>query len=300
MKKLVRPFTTCFALLCLLPGPVNAAGYGTGWYGEIQTSIAHEDNIARTYLNDEETDVISSLSLGGGYATGVGTTGQIVFSGYFVSNHYRDTDALNNLGVALGVDYTFQPRVSYSAPWYNISVQVIDRNFKDSEPREGLLVLTELASHKRLTTTLTGHLGLRHNEVVFNGKSSAQEDNDAAFDVSSYEVFVGLDHVFRNGLAMFGEYSYRSGDIVTTVSGGLRNDREYEAETVDEVFSPGCNAVCSYAYRQDGKTNLFKIGIAYPFRSFNLDLSANYFDAEGDNGRSYEDLLLRLGLVWVF
>ncbi len=300
MKKLVRPFTTCFAFLCLLPGSVYAAGYGNGWYGEIQASIAHEDNIARTYLNDEETDVISTLSLGGGYALSAGSTGQVVVSGYFFSNRYRDTDDLNNLGISLGIDYTFQPKVSYSAPWYNLSLQVIDRNFKDSGSREGLLILSEAAAHKRLSTSLTGHVGLRHHEIVFNGKSSAEKANDAAFDVTAYEVFVGLDYVFQNGLAMFGEYGYRNGDIVSTVSGGLRNDREYDAETIDPVFSPNCSTTCSYAYRQEGDTNLFKVGIAYPFRSFNLDLSASYFDAEGDNGRSYEDWLFRLGLVWVF
>jgi opacity protein-like surface antigen len=299
MKQLTQFLIGTSTLLALATGPVQAAGYGTGWYGEVQASLGFEDNIARTYLNDEQSDRISSLSFGGGYAANVGN-GQLVLSGYFLSNRYRDTDALNNLGISLGAEYTFQPQLSYNAPWYSIRANVLDRNYADSRPREGLLVTAEISAHKRLSTELTGHLGYRYSDIAFNGKSAAEKNNDDAFDINANEVFIGIDYELRGGATIFSEYAYRQGDVLSTVSGGRRFDREYSADTEDRAFNPLCVGGCSYAYRQEGDTRLFNIGISYPYGGFNFDLTAHYFDASGDNGRDYEDWLVKVGWLWVF
>lgn len=299
MRKFLFTLVLLSTNLVLVAANANAAGYGTGWYGEIQASLGREDNIARTYLNDEQTDVISTISVGGGHASTLGN-GQLVFSGYFISSRYRDRDSLNNLGVSLGVNYSFQPRFSYSAPWYSVSLNVLDRNFAESRPREGLLINADLSAHKRLTTELVGSIGVRYADIVFNGKSSAEKDNDDAFDTDSVEIFLGFDYALRSGATLFGEYAFRQGDVLSTVSGGLRTDREYNAETIDGAFNPLCIGGCTYAYRQDGETHLLQIGIAYPFNNFSVDFSASYFDAEGDNGRSYQDHLIKFGLIWVF
>ncbi|MFN3238922.1 MAG: hypothetical protein ACE37D_17930 [Pseudomonadales bacterium] len=299
MKPLTHWLVFTYTVLLLAPHSAFAAGYGTGWYGEVQASLGFEDNIARTYLNDEKSDSITSLSVGGGYATNL-DNGQLVLSGYFLSNRYRDTDRLNNLGISLGADYTFQPRLSYNAPWYKISASVLDRNYADSRPREGLLVSAEISAHKRLSTELIGHLGYRYSDIIFNGKSAAEENNDDAFDINAGELFIGVDYAFRSGATLFSEYAYRQGDVLSTVSGGRRFDQEYAADTEDRVFNPLCIGGCSYAYRQEGDTQLFNIGISYPYAGFNFDLTAHYFDASGDNGRDYEDWLVKVGWLWVF
>ncbi len=49
-----------------------------------------------------------------------------------------------------------------------------------------------------------------------------------------------------------------------------------------------------------GDTQLATVGVAFPIKNVYLDVAASYFDAKGDNGKDYEDLLIKLGLLWNF
>ena len=232
MKKLLAPlYLTLGSALGLALAAPNAVAeaYGSGWYREVQASIGYEDNIARTFLSDEVSDVISTVSIGGGYSTKVGRTAQLVVSAYLVNSRHQDIDALNNRGISLGFDYTFQPVPSYGGAWYKIKFDATDFTYPDSPEREGIQLITEASGHKRLTTELTGHLGFRAQNLEFSGKSSAEEQNDAAFETDSREVFVAFDYFLQPGVFIFAEYAHRRGDIRTTVSGGLRTGFEYDA-----------------------------------------------------------------------
>lgn len=299
MRKLLAAL--CLALGLALAAPNAAAeAYGSGWYREVQASFGYEDNIARTFLSDETSDVISTVSIGGGYATKVGRTAQLVVSAYLVNTRHQDIDALNNRGVSLGFDYTFQPVPSYGGAWYKIKFDATDFTYPDSPEREGIQLRAEFSGHKRLTTEITGHLGFRAQSLEFSGKSSAEEQNDAAFETDSREVFIALDYFVRPGVFIFTEYARRQGDIRTTVSGGLRTGFEYDAETIDPAFTPDCVGGCSYAYRQEGKTDVISAGFTYPILGSAMDLSLNHFRANGDNRKTYRDTLVQLGFVWTF
>lgn len=288
----------------LLPIDVRAEAYGSGWYREFQASYGHEDNITRTYESDTISDEIVSISLGGGYLRKYGDKAQLVLSGYLIYNQYRQWNALDHFGVAIGAYYKVQPKLAYNAPWFEFKLNATDFSYDDSEPREGVLVTAEMSADRRLLTALNGHLGYRYKDVVFSGKSSAEKKAHQAFDTDAHEIFLGLDYLVGDSIYLFGEYAYRQGDIRSTVSaaGAKGVTHVYDAETLDTIFDPPCTRRCSkgYAYRQEGDTHLTSLGIAFPVGRVAMDLSVNFSDAKGDNGKSYRNVISKLGLVWNF
>lgn len=119
------------------------------------------------------------------------------------------------------------------------------------------------------------------------------------FDTNAHELFLGLDSNLSDTTSNFGEYSYRHGDILSNVSGGLRNDR-YDAEALDPTFNSECQLGCSYVYRQSGNTHLANIGLSFPFDGYSIDVAMGYLHADGDNDRSYQDTIFEVGLIWNF
>ena len=175
--------STLFLVAC--SSPVLAEAYGSGWYREIQATYGHEDNISRTYKSDEVSDEIASLSIGGGHSRKMGDNAQLILSAYLIQTKHDEYDALDSVALSLGADYTVQPSAGYDAPWYNFQFQAITFRYEDSDPREGVLVETDLSFNKRLTPVSTGRVGYRYKDHVFVGKSAAEENNDAAFDTDA-------------------------------------------------------------------------------------------------------------------
>lgn len=304
---MVRNLSQCFIIVflvsCVTPRAV-AEVYGSGWYGEFQASFGYEDNIARTYKSDTVSDQTASVSIGGGHARKLGKSAQLILSGYLTFTQHDEYVDIDNYSISLGLDYTFQPNASYSASWYNIRLSASDLNYRDSDPREGIFWLADVSANKRLAPGLLWHAGYRYKDLMFSGKSSAEEEADAAFDTSSHEIYVGVDYQFRSAAFIFAEYAFRDGDIVSTISGGRakNNQGKYDAITMDPVFDAPCSGLCppGYAYRNEGETNLWTLGVSFPVEVVNVDFTANYFDASSDNGRDYEDWLIRLGMIWTF
>lgn len=178
-------------------------------------------------------------------------------------------------------------------------------NYRDSDEREGVLLQGDVSVNKRLTTSTTGRIGYRYNDLMFVGKSDREEDNDAAFDTAVHEIYFGLDHQLRNRMSTYAEYAYRDGGVWSNASfkAGLA---QYDAETIDRVFdecSPDdLRCVLRYAGRTTGQIhNLnLNLGVAFPFRAVNIDLSATYYYVDGDNDETYKNWLLNAGLIWNF
>ena len=42
------------------------------------------------------------------------------------------------------------------------------------------------------------------------------------------------------------------------------------------------------------------LGVAFPFRAVNIDLSATYYYVDGDNDETYKNWLFNAGLIWNF
>ncbi len=297
--------TVIFLLAISSGSPARAEAYGSGWYGELQVAYGHEDNISRSYKSvDQVSDEIASVTIGGGHSRKLGVSGQLILSGYVTQTTHDEFDDLDNLATSLGVDYTYAPNAGYDSVWYRIVSNATWFEYENSDPREGLLLDIDVSANKRFTPRLTGHLGYRYHDFRFVGKSSQEEDAHAAFDRDAGEVYAGLDFQVTQFVFLFGEYSFRQGDIVSTVSQdptGAPPDA-YDAQTLDPVFDDPCTRRCNfrYAYRQNGDVHLASVGVAFPLGIFNVDISGSYFESDGDNGKTYRDYLYKLGVLWNF
>lgn len=288
----------------LLPGGTTAEPYGSGWYRQLQLGVGHEDNISRSfYTPDEVSDEIVSVSLGGGNSQKVGDNAQLVFYGYLSMSSHSEYEDLDNLGISLGGTYTFQPNPGYNSVWYHADVSATVLKYDNSDAREGVLFRSDLSANRRLGTRTVGHLGYRYIDLVFIGKTSREEDRDAAFDTATHEVYLGIDYQLQQNIFLYTEYAFRQGGTWSNASFSA-GVVEYDAETIDPVFDEcdANNLRCQprYAGRTKSDVHRFNTGLAFPLGPMNVDLSAIYYDAEGDNGQEYKDWFVNLGLIWNF
>jgi len=156
---------------------------------------------------------------------------------------------------------------------------------------------------------------LRYMDYFFRGKSRAEEENDAAFDTDAQEIYVGVDMQVRSFTYVFAEVALRHGDVRSHYVGGPARDTglpvkgKFDAKTKDTVFDAPCelNCVSGYAYRVRGDTYIATLGVSFSLEQLgielpgvNIDVSANWFDAEGMSGKSYKNQMLKLGVIWNF
>jgi hypothetical protein len=305
MKK--RDFATVLSLFLLFAVPdVNAAAYGSGWYGEVQAIALHEDNISRSFKDEDQvSDLISSLSVGGGYSRKLGSKIQLILSGYATYSDHQDFSDLDNLAASFGMNMTYQPGAGYGAYWLGVTTNATWLKYDDSEAREGALFDLGLTLNRRFSTRTVGRVGYRYIDMVHTGRSSQEEIDYAAFDTATHEVFFGLDYELQQFVFLFAEYGFRNGGLTSTVSDPVPVYVEYEATSQDAVYDeceliePGCTH--RYAYRVVSDTHRLNLGIAFPIGNTNVDISASYFDAEAEKGGTrYKDWTVRMGLVWNF
>lgn len=304
MKKGMFATFLCCTLSLTFSQHSLAEAYGSGWYGEMQISYEHEDNVSRSYKDEDQTsDLITSVSFGGGYSRKIGASGQILFTGYVTYNDHQTYEELDNLATAVGIDWIYQPHVAYTSLWYGVKANATALNYRDSDAREGVIFDIDLNINRRLLTTIVGHLGYRYVDMVFLDKSKNDKSRDAAFDTAAHEIYFGIDYEVMPFVYLFGEYGFRHGDITSTVSGLPDPNIRYDAETEDPVFdncrgNPRC--VVGYASRAVGDTHSLQSGIAFPLGPVNMDLTASYFDSQSDNGKNYRNWMVKLGLLWNF
>lgn len=289
--------------LSLFPTTALAEAYGSGWYRELQVGIGYEDNISRSFLEaDEVSDETARISIGGGHSQKVGDNAQLVFYGYITMTTHSEYDDLDNIATTLGSRYTYQPNPGFNAIWINADVSATHLRYENSDGREGVLFKSDLNVNKRLDSRATSHLGYRYNDLVFVSKTGAQEERDAAFDTATHEIYLGLDYALQPLIYLYGEYAFRHGGAWSN-SSFAAGIIQYDAETLDSVFDDcGDNPRCQprYAGRTVNDTHRLHLGLVFPLGPTNIDLSAAYFDAEGDNGKNYKGWYTSIGLIWNF
>ena len=268
--------------------------------------VLHENNVSRSYKDEDQvSDIISTLSFGGGYSNKIGAKSQLVLSGYITYNDHADFSALDHTAVSLGFSLTHQPGTGYGAIWIGLSTNVTQFKYDNSDAREGVFYDLDLNFNRRLSTKTVDRIGYRYLDMVHDKKSDTDRISHAAFDTRTQEAYLGIDREISPFVFVYAEYGYREGGLTSTVSGLVDLDVNYAAETQDPVYDeceliePGCTH--RYAYRVVGKVHKADLGIAFPMGSLNMDLSASYFDAKAEQGgRRYKDWTVRLGTVWNF
>jgi hypothetical protein len=291
--------------VCLLPLAAMAEDYGSGWYGELQASAGFENNISRSTITEVD-DYLATLSVGGGYAGKVGQRAQIVLSGYLSRRVHNEYDALDNLAVSAGLDYTFQPVIGYGLPWYRVALRLTQFQYDDSVSREGTLLETDLGGSKRLSPLVTGHIGLRYAKHFFLNQSVSDDLRDAAFKRDAIGFYLGGDFQLRDWGTLFSEFEVRHGDVLSTVVGGPRNGQvtnnpAFDAISPDTLFDKSCvqNCVAGIAYRARGDTYVATLGLTVPLTFVNVSVSAQWIKNDVEFA-DYEDLRVTAGVRWQF
>ena len=281
-----------------------SAPYGSGWYGEFQFSLEHEDNISRAYLNvDRVDDMIASLSIGGGYSGQYSDSSSYSVGGYIAYNDYADTDGLDNVVLNLHAGWATSLGDAYNSPWLQINGNVILPRYDESEAREGLVARFDVGLNRRFGGATVARIGARYTDLIFINKTDQEENRDAAFDTAVSEVYLGVDYEIMSEVFLFGEYAFRHGGFTSTNVSGGGPLVEFEAETLDPVFNictndPRCSD--SYTYRVVGDMHRLDLGVAFPLVGNHVDLSVGYQDIKADGGLSYDDWFVRLGMVRYF
>ncbi|MBD3646776.1 MAG: hypothetical protein HUJ31_04835 [Pseudomonadales bacterium] len=280
-----------------LPMPAWAA-YQSGFYGEVQAALTHRDNVSQSLdSTNAQSDNLSTLTLGGGYRNKIGDSNQLIAAAYVSFNRYNEFDGLDNTAASLGLYWTTQPTPGYDKPWYVVSTRLIRLDYEDSDIREGNLWTIGASANKRLTDTVTGHLGFQHVRRL-------PQDDDAgiAFDTRSNEIYIGLDFQLTRKLSLKGEYSRLHGDVTYSES-QTTAPYAYAGSTsrdpaLDRCGPSGCTSW--YSWRQSAKTNKWQSGIEYQFGAVSVDLTAEYYDSDLDGNGTYNDWLVQTGVVWTF
>lgn len=291
-------------VLCSLSSRIQAEPYGSGWYGEVQASLSREDNVSRSFhAPDEVSDEIFSVSLGGGHSQKINNTGEIVFYGYVAVNNHNEYDDLDNVALTLGGRYSHQFQPGFDSTWYIADLSATIFSYEDSEAREGTLFFADLSTNRRLGSKASWQLGYRYRDMEFPGKTSSEEERDAAFDTATHEAYLGIDYRINRSLFLYGEYALRRGNAWTNTS-FKPSEIPYDGATMDRVFDecalsePGCEP--RYAGKVRSKIRSAILGIAFPLRSVNVDISGAYYRVDGDNGRKYDDWFVTAGIIWNF
>ena len=285
-------------------GEVFAEPYGSGWYGEVQAIVAHEDNISRSFVSaDQVSDEIVTVSIGGGHSRKIGNTGQLVLFGYVAFNSHQEYDDLDNFATTMGGTYTHQFSPGYDAVWYVLDGRFTILDYENSDEREGVLFSGDLSANRRLGDSAAWHFGFRYTDLVFVGKSREEELRDAAFDTASNEVYAGIDYLLKRETFLYAEYAFRRGAVWSNAS-HLAGTVPYDQETIDRVFDDCApnDLRCQPRYAGRTKSDVHRVnaGIVFPFRSTSVDVSAVYYDMKGDNGVSYKDWIVSVGVIWNF
>lgn len=278
--------------------------YGSGWYGEMQFALEQQANPGRSYrAGDRNSEVISNLTLGGGYLAKVGNHAEWLASGYITYRDHNTFDALDNVAVSVDLSGSYQPNLEFDAIWYGLSASATSLQYRNSTAREGIAFNLDANLNKRLTIKTTTHAGYRYRDFVFYDKSGAAEIRDAAFDTASSEVYFSIDHELVPAFFLFAEYGYLHGRLTSSVSGVAGLALESEAISEDSAYdgcesSPGCDL--RLAYRIVSDAHHVDLGVAFSLYDVGLDLSARFFVAQGSSGQRYKDTIVSLGAVWSF
>jgi len=290
-----RTFATplLFLSVCFPFGDAAATPYTSGWYKELQLSIAHESNVSHSWRSaDALSDQAVSLSLGGGYAPTPHRNSRLVFRGYLTWTRHNEFNATDSLAPSIGVSWTAQPSAGFSNVWYNMTTDLTRFIYRDNDVREGTLFAVEAGANKRITSRSIGHLGVRHDRYL---PDDAIEG--AAWDTLNDEIYLGVDIELTRKIWLFGEYAYRRGDFTYRMAGVPGMGARYRGKSRDTAFDrcPGC--IPWYAYRQHADSHKLQAGLVFAFDKVSLDLSGRYYDARSEHRQKYDNWMLQLGLV---
>lgn len=279
----------------------GAEAYGSGWYGEVQLSLGHEDNVPRAYADaDMREDVISTASLGAGYVNKLGRRLHYEGGGYVSYSHHRETGDLSSTAISLENTLIWQPGSSWQGPWFHLTGDFTRIRFENSSARDGNALNVALGVNRRLGMRATARAGFRYLDYSPDGGIDPLT-NKAVFDIERREWFAGADIMLGQGIHLTVDVSRANGDLAASSTTPSRKDN-YAATVRDPALDHCTDGSCPsfYVYRFPADIAQIEAGILFNVFSVDLEFSATRLKAKGKDGLTYRDHILRVGVIRTF
>lgn len=279
--------TVVGALLIGSTAPTLAASLSVD--GEL--GYATDDNVARAARENEVLDDrFATIGAGVSWRQPFATRFRAVTRVLGRYEAYDDFKELSNAAGGVSLNLQFRPRGNLLAPTFSAfgKAQVADYG---SAMRDGYSYSWGVSLEKPLTDRIVTSVTLATNE---------RDSKSEVLDTGDVSASLNVDYQFTPRLATYLGYQYLDGDIVSTASPfWLAIVNEATAIQADDAF--GGAAANRFAYRLDGETQLFTIGMNFSFdEHYALDLSGRHAEAESDGGIRYQRTSVNLAYLLRF
>lgn len=300
----IHGFHVLAALAALLVSLAAAAGpYKAGWYGQAQATASHVENINGSYYDkDAFSDQRVYLQIGAGHLSKFGNRSQLTMSGYLGATVHGDYQEVDNLVVSATAEFSHALGNHWRSPWLSLRTELARIEYRDSRGREGLLWQSEAALNRRLTPTLTGHLGLRRREMLFPGRSDVDQARFAGHEWQRNALWAGLDVELRRNVFVYLEYEFSTGKFTSNAWDTPGMVPPYEARSPDPAYRPCSDDSCPvrWAYLVDSDIQRGEIGVVWHRNQLILDLSAGLLRGSASGFPDYEAGAVTLGVSRFF
>ena len=297
MSKILHNQLPGFCLLLLsVSAQVSAGYYGDGAFVDADLGLRYESNLSRANDGrDIEEDMVAALSAGAGYLKTLNGNSQLLISAYLAHERFAEFKDLNNIAVNTAIVYTIQPKPGYTAPWYELGVNVTTLKFNKSNIRDGHILRGKLSAGKRLSDRITSTVAYAYSKRYSDAK---------VFDTQNHEIDFSLLYSLTSRSKLFANYSAHIGETVSTSTPNAGILAIATSVAPDDVFSPGLGPGCNLrrcAYRLDTLSHFFEAGMEVNINQLlSLDFSSRYFIVDADNWPAYKGWVYRAGLFMRF
>lgn len=289
-------------LVCLL-----AAGARAEPFREISGGVAWDDNVGRNARGaDAQADLISGIDARLGTRHVTAAQDRLSLAASFRAEQFQRRDDLSELGIGASLGWRRKLGLGHTAPWVGASLDG-ERITSGSPIRDGWRYGAALRAGKRIDDywNLQASLALDRrdgdeddqelppNRPVFPGVTPSKRGD--VFDLEGLSVGLGVEYTVSDRWLALVDYSFRTGDVVSSSRPNARVVAAADAITRDRALGTGRSA-----YRLDADTQTLRLGLSYALgetSSLELGWERQRSDAEG--GLRYDKSILRVGVSWV-
>ncbi|MFZ5755619.1 MAG: hypothetical protein ACOY3X_01795 [Pseudomonadota bacterium] len=263
-----------------------------------EASVGYDSNVTRAaYTRDIVEDSMVSGSLAAVWNHEFGLMSAATVRGFVDGEAFTDIDTINRASAGIQGMYRWQNALGFTRPFYQVSVTA-QRDDSATDLRDANRYTAQAFVTRRMTDALRASVGI---------EGSMQESEGVVFDTQQARLFVNGDLQVTDNWAVYGTYSFISGDTVSSAqqvfcNGALAGDTYGLITAADEIETDVAlnDALCGswLAYRLEAQTHAAVLGANRGFgHHLSFDVSAQHVMvfAEGDN--EYQRTIVRAGIL---
>jgi len=289
--------------LALLAAPLQ----GAELFHEASGGLAWDDNVGRTARSaDARSDLVAGMDARVGTRRVTSSQDRLSAAATFRAEQFHRRDDLSEFALGASLGWRRKLGLGLTAPWIGASVEG-ERITSGSPIRDGWRYGAVLRAGKRLDDVwnLQASLSLDRrdgdeddqelpaNRPTFPGVTPSRRGD--VFDLEGASIGVGVEYTLSDRWLALLDYSYRSGDVVSSARPNAQVVAAAEAITRDRALGTGRSA-----YRLDADTQTLRLGLSYALgESSSLEFGWERQASDAEGGLRYDKSIFRMGVLWV-